>query len=438
MPPKSLVYTAASPWAPRAPLMPHTRQEGSDFVIVSNGSAGCYGGWELCYPLPQTEWIEAQAQAQLRGLKWGLDHVHAAVVWEGYEPLGVKWEPLMPEAADGEAILFRMLCRRPPQATGLRVRLLMAWAAEGQIRWQKVCVQPAAPPPARRWRLGAAGGPVGSGKRTMKKNVEAYLALARMGAEQNVDLLCMPEVMLSTGLPSNPEAIAKQAISIPGPMIEPFQELAREAKMALCFSAWEKNRELVHNCAVLIGKEGELVGKYRKVHLASPLEIWWGVTPGHEFPVYEVAGARIAMNICMDSSALESARVPARLGAEILCLPIMGDHRAQRYWHGLDSDFDMERWLAIQRTRAMDNQIWLVISRNNGPGTGVFAPDGSVLALASDKRLVYADVDLNELPRTWTWATARNVCWWERREPAYSPLQMTVPRPEKPLDGPRT
>jgi predicted amidohydrolase len=198
--------------------------------------------------------------------------------------------------------------------------------------------------------------------------------------------------------------------------------------MALCFSAWEKNRELVHNCAVLIGKDGALVGKYRKVHLASPLEVWWGVTPGHEFPVYEVDGARVTMNICMDSSALESARVPARLGAEILCLPIMGDHRAQRYWNGLDSDFEMDRWLAIQRTRAMDNQLWMVISRNNGNGTGIFAPDGNVLALAADKRLVHADVDLSALPRTWTWATFRNVAWWERREPTYCGLMASQDR----------
>lgn len=179
---------------------------------------------------------------------------------------------------------------------------------------------------------------------------------------------------------------------------------------------------------MLIGKDGALVGKYRKVHLASPLEVWWGVTPGHEFPVYEVDGARVTMNICMDSSALESARVPARLGAEILCLPIMGDHRAQRYWNGLDSDFEMDRWLAIQRTRAMDNQLWMVISRNNGNGTGIFAPDGNVLALAADKRLVHADVDLSALPRTWTWATFRNVAWWERREPTYCGLMASQDR----------
>jgi len=429
MPAKPLPHKSARPWSPRPPLAPKVSRAGEGFVVASNGSEGCYGGWELAYALPPTEWVNIQVRAKLAGLCWGLDQVHAAVVWEGFEPLGVKWEPLMPVQLSGDDVTFRMHCQRPPGATGMLLRLMIAWAPAGEVRWSEVKVEPARPPKPRRWRLGAAGGPLGPGPRNFKTNAAAYLDLARSAAEQNVSLLCLPEVMLSTGMASDPGHIARQAIAIPGPVIEPFQELAREAKMALCFSAWEKNRELVHNCAVLIGKDGQLVGMYRKVHLASPLEVWWGVTPGHEFPVYEVDGARVTMNICMDSSALESARVPARMGAEILCLPIMGDHRAQRYWDGLDSDFEMDRWLAIQRTRAMDNQLWMVISRNNGNGTGIFAPDGNVLALAADKRLVHADVDLSVLPRTWTWATFRNVAWWERREPTYGPL-MACQRPD--------
>jgi len=425
MPPKLLAFTDARPWSPRPLLMPKLSRDGEAFIVTSNGSEGCYGGWELAHPLPATEWVNLQVRVKLADLRWGLDHVHAAVVWEGFEPLGVKWEPLLPVQTSGDDVVFQAHCQQPPGAKGMLLRLLIAWAGQGELRWSEVSVKPAKSPQPRRWRLGAAGGPVGGGKRSFRTNTEAYLALARSGAEQHVDLLCLPEVMLSTGLPSNPEAIFKQAIPIPGKVIEPFQELAREAKMALCFSAWERNQEMVHNCAVLIGKDGELVGKYRKVHLASPLEVWWGVTPGHEFPVYELDGARITMNICMDSSALESARVPARLGAEILCLPIMGDHRAARYWTGLDSDFDEDRWLAIQRTRAMDNQLWMVISRNTGQGTAVIAPTGDVLALAASKRLVHADVDLSALPRTWTWATFRNVAWWERREPTYGPLMLT-------------
>ena len=143
---------------------------------------------------------------------------------------------------------------------------------------------------------------------------------------------------------------------------------------------------LVWMLAILIDKKGELAGTYRKVHLAQPGEVWWGVTPGHDLPVYDLHGAKVAMNICMDSSALESVRVPARKGAEIVCLPIMGDHRASTSWYGVPHDFDIERWTMIQRVRAMDNHVYMVVSRNVGYGTGVFSPRGETLAISGGHR----------------------------------------------------
>jgi len=196
--------------------------------------------------------------------------------------------------------------------------------------------------------------------------------------------------------------------------------------MVLCFSVLERNNELVHNTAIVIDKNGELVGKYRKVHLASPFETWWGVTPGHEWPVYDVKvkdfTAKIGMNICMDSSALESARVPARKGAEIIFMPIMGDHRASTCFDGVPHDFDIDRWCAIHRVRAMDNQVWMVISRNSGYGTGIFSPRGEVLGVSGGARVVHADVDLEDIPREGHHATFRGVAWYERREPTYAEM----------------
>ncbi|MBM4046246.1 MAG: carbon-nitrogen hydrolase family protein [Planctomycetes bacterium] len=409
-------------WAPREAIAPKARRDKDGFVVASNGSEGCYGGWELAYPLPKSPWVRVSVTARPQSLAYGLDSVHAALVWEGQHAAPVYWEPLLPTGMKDGSVTYGARAQKPATAKGLLVRLLMAWSRSGEIRWSKPEVMEAGKPKPRRWRLGAAGGPLPAGERTIKTNTEAYLGMCRRAAAQNVDLLCLPEVMLVTGMPSNPETIPQQAIPVPGKEIEPFRDFARKNKVALCFSAWEKNAEMVHNTAILIDKRGELVGKYRKVHLASPLEVWWGVTPGHEFPVYELHGARVAMNICMDSSALESARVPARLGAEILCMPIMGDHRAVSKWDVGQLDFDLDRWVAIQRVRAMDNQLYMVISRNNGYGTGVFSPRGEVLALSGGAQLVHADVDLEDLPRTWTGATFRGVAWWERREPTYGPL----------------
>jgi hypothetical protein len=71
----------------------------------------------------------------------------------------------------------------------------------------------------------------------------------------------------------------------------------------------------------------------------------------------------------------------------------------------------------------MDNQVYMVISVNTGPGTCIASPSGVVLdMLQGRRRLVVADVDLAEPPRSWLWATFRNVTPWVRRTPAYAPL----------------
>jgi len=334
----------------------------------------------------------------------------------------VGWEPVFPRKVTKGYVIYEGRVRVSQGASVMAARLFMACSARGEIRWADPEVTRAPAPRPRRMRLGAAGGNVPGGKRTLRNNTEFYLGMCREAAANKIDLLCLPEIMLSTGMGVSNESLSKLAFKVPGKEIAPFQAFAREHAMALCFSVLEKNGELVHNTAILIDKKGQLVGKYRKVHLAQPLEVWWGVTPGHDFPVSDLHGTKVGMNICMDSSALESARVPARKGAEIICMPIMGDHRASTCWFGLPHDFDLERWCAIQRVRAMDNHVYMVISRNNGYGSGVFSPRGEILAVSGGRRVVWADVDLEDLPRNGHDATFRGVCWYERREPAYGAL----------------
>ena len=419
----SLRLKSARPWSPRKAICPRTCRDGKEFVVASNGSEGCYGGWELQYPAGKAgEWRSFRVKVRWSDLERGYDCVNVALMWVDKEERMVGWEPILPAGLEDGHVVYEGEALVPERASILVARLLMACSSSGEIRWTAPEVRPAAAPKPRRLRLGAAGAPLPPEKRTRRNNTEFYLRLCRQAAEKQIDLLCLPEIMLSWGMPINNASLAKKAFVVPGKETAPFQELAKEHKMALCFSVLEKNREMVHNTAILIDKRGELVGRYRKVHLAQPSEIWWGVTPGNEFPVIDLDGAKVAMNICMDSSAVESARVPARKGAEIICLPIMGDHRASTCWHERQHDFDVERWSMIQRMRAMDNHVYMVVSRNSGYGTGIFSPKGEVLAMSGGRAVEHADVDLADLPRQFQGSTFRGVCWYERREPTYGPL----------------
>jgi hypothetical protein len=75
------------------------------------------------------------------------------------------------------------------------------------------------------------------------------------------------------------------------------------------------------------------------------------------------------------------------------------------------------------KVRAMDNQLHLAVARNEGVGTGIFAPDGTCLEIdGGDRGLVWADIDLARPPRNWTGSTMRDTMWSVRREETYGLL----------------
>lgn len=416
---------SARAWAPRPQIEPKTSRRADVFEVTSNGSPGCYGGWELVYPAPRgrNRSVRFRVRAQWWDLVRGYDSVNMAAVWLDRKDAQADWDPIFPRGVERGYVVYEGLLRVPEDACRLVVKLFMAWSETGRIRFAGPTLSEVPTPPPRRLRLGAAGCPLPPGPHTMQSNTDFHLHLCRQAAQQKIDLVCLPEVILSWGIPRRPgDDIYRYAIPVPGKELKPFCDFARQAKMAMCFSVLERDRELVHNTAVLIDKRGRLAGKYRKVHLAQPGEVWSGVTPGHEFPVFRLDNAFVAMNVCMDSSAMESARVPARCGAEILLIPIMGDLRGDG-WRKGPPHFNVEKWMMIQKMRAMDNQIYVVAARNSGYGSGIFSPRGEILAISGESRaVVWADVDLEDLPQPWVGSSFKAITWYERREPAYGPL----------------
>ncbi|HHW10209.1 MAG TPA: carbon-nitrogen hydrolase family protein [Firmicutes bacterium] len=418
-------------WAPRPQIAPRfSGSWDSTLRIESGGSAGCYGGFELFYPPGKGgEHFLFSVEVRWKGLKYGFESLSAEASWVGTD----TWSPILDRQKNDDGWLTlsqRLAAPRlaapPGEATALSVKLLLRWSATGVVEWRRPRLIPIPPPPPRRLRLGAASSPlpVYPPPTSVQDNLERLLKVGRRAAAQGVQLLCLPEVILSWGLPDrqNEDPYA-YAVTVPGPETDAFCRLAADCRMAICLPVKEREKELLRNTAVLIDEDGNIVAKYHKVHLAPPLEMWWGITPGDQYVVAPIktAGARVGMNICMDSSVEEAARCTARLGAEILCLPIMGDHRATARWEPGPHNFDICRWMMIHQMRAMDNQIYLVVARNNGFGSGIFAPDGTTLVMdGGNFPIVHADVDLNNLKRRNV--AFKDVCWYERREATYGCL----------------
>jgi predicted amidohydrolase len=78
------------------------------------------------------------------------------------------------------------------------------------------------------------------------------------------------------------------------------------------------------NVAVLMDREGQVAGMYRKVHVAGNLrgvDLEGGITPGRDYPVFNCDFGRVGIQICYDIFYAEGWDALAKQGAEIVALP---------------------------------------------------------------------------------------------------------------------
>ena len=96
-------------------------------------------------------------------------------------------------------------------------------------------------------------------------------------------LVVTPEIALQYGLRGSN---LDWAVPAPGPETEVFADIARKYKVRILLGVVEQDGDAAYNSAVLIGPDGVIDGKYRKVHFAVGGEMDSGLLPGDGFPVF--------------------------------------------------------------------------------------------------------------------------------------------------------
>jgi predicted amidohydrolase len=152
-------------------------------------------------------------------------------------------------------------------------------------------------------------------------------------------------VVLGETVPSvrtgrKPHEIAE---AIPGPTTQYFGGLARQHRLHLVVSLYERDGPTVYNAAVLLGPDGAVLGKYRKVCLPHG-EIEAGVAPGDDYPVFRTAFGKVGLMVCYDGFFPEVARELTNRGAEVIAWPVWGCNPL------------------LARARACENHVYVVSS----------------------------------------------------------------------------
>jgi omega-amidase len=361
-------------------------------MMGTNNHAGCYGGWEIvCPDLQPGKEYSFKAKASLQGIPFPVENLSPEVFFYSSgdkRPMETRY--IQAESQGSTEVFYRYAFDVPEKTSKTVIRLFLRWTAYGHVRFSGLSLKETHTEQAdTAMKVAVSAG--WKQRDTLEGNLEKCLDDIRYAAGRGAQFILFPEVILSWHVSGTSRELARP---VPGKETERIARCARSNNIGVALSMKELNGKLYHNTGLVFDPEGNLVLKYRKIHLPAP-EHRGGTTPGNRYPVADVPGGKMGMQICYDNVFPEGARMLARKGAEIILLPIMGDPRAVDYPHG-DSrwEWSPEKWDLIMRMRALDNHVWYVIARNRGPGSCIVNPAGEIVAsMKEGEQMLFGQVD---------------------------------------------
>lgn len=275
------------------------------------------------------------------------------------------------------------------------------------------------------------------------ENLEKALRKIREAAGQGAQVVCLQELFRSQYFCREENAdLFDLAEPIPGPSTEAIGKVARECKVAVVASLFERRAPgLYHNTAAMLDADGEMLGIYRKMHIPDdPLyyEKYY-FTPGDlGYKVFDAdGGAKLGTLVCWDQWYPEGARLTALQGAHVLFYPTaIGWHPDEKAEWG---QAQHDAWRTIQRAHSIANGVYVAVVNRVGHETGnirgneahgkglefwggsfLCDPFGRVIAEASHDReeILIGEVDvkvMEEVRRNWPFLR-------DRRIDSYSPI----------------
>lgn len=158
------------------------------------------------------------------------------------------------------------------------------------------------------------------------------------------------------------------AETIPGPATEFYSNIAKENKIVLVTSLFEKRAAgLYHNTAVVFEKDGSIAGKYRKMHIPDDPAYYekFYFTPGDlGFSPIKTSLGNLGVLVCWDQWYPEAARLMALSGAELLIYPTAIGFEPSDSIE--EKNRQINAWKTIQKSHAVANGIPVISVNRSG------------------------------------------------------------------------
>jgi predicted amidohydrolase len=371
------------------------------FIIDASGVKGAHGWWETTVPVAGGQHYQFRVYRKATGVELERRSINVQILWRDDAGQQVRFEDEVPPAslrtmgehpkAEPEFPMDKGtdaagwteisdVYKAPAKATKAIVQLHFLWST-GKVAFSEPTLEPTtAAVTGRKVKLAAAHLQPRSKEKTAEANRAMFAPLIEEAGRQHVDLIVLPETLTYafTGLKA-----VQVAEPIPGPSTEYYGQLAKKNNLYIVAGLVERDGTLVYNTSALIGPDGKLVGKYRKVTLPRS-EIEGGLEPGHEYPVFQTRFGKVGMMICYDGFFPEVARKLTWNGAEVIAWPVWGCNPL------------------LGAARACENHVYVISSTYSNPDGGwmlsaIWDHEGKPIAQGKEwGTLVVSEVDLDK------------------------------------------
>ena len=256
------------------------------------------------------------------------------------------------------------------------------------------------------------------------KTIKKAVQLIEQAASDNAELIVFPEAFIS-GYPawiwrlrpggdwdineSLHSRLLGSAVDIDAGDLEPLCDIARKRRVTVVCGMNERDSRLskatLYNTAVIIGPDGDILNRHRKIMPTNPERMVWGFGDGSGLRVVDTPSGRIGTLLCWENYMPLARYTLYSQGVEIYIAPTY------------DSG---DGWIGTMQHIAREGRCWVVCSgvaltnsdippdfpnRDNlypaseewiNPGdSAVIAPGGEIVAgpMHKEKGILYATVD---------------------------------------------
>ena len=221
-------------------------------------------------------------------------------------------------------------------------------------------------------------------------NLRRLDEICAQAAAERVEVLVTPE-MFTSGYGLTPEQVLTLAEDAGGPTENAVAQIAQRHRLAIVYGHPERAAAAgAYNAATLVGPDGVVRGRHRKVHLFGDVDRRLFVPNPAPPAAFDFDDARVGLLICYDVEFPEAVRRLASDGAQTVLVPTANM-----------AGFEVVQQVLV-RARACENGCGVVYANYCGAddlfeynGLSVICgPDGEVLAQAGveSEELIVADL----------------------------------------------